>query len=351
MPHYLDIDPALMAQAAASSIKTSDLYMWQVEAASELAWRLQNGSPATSDDGGASDMGSVEQENVPRAAREVSDRVSSTVSHAGDYVHLLARLPGLAIVHKPGGMMTLPYHAPQRVAMEEPICCPACGRGFVSSQHVSAWPSMNLHLCYSEEAAHVEWRAVHPEGLSCQFEYEYTMWHALRDWPDLFDACGASRVAVPAGRVRVHGPHDGLPKAHEQVAGIELPEEGHQAHESSPASPRLVAGWPSALVPTAVDEWPSAVAPTATPPPKQDVAALATPPPKQDEAERAPVHLVHRLDRGTSGLLCVAQTAAMARAIQKAWPSFTKTCECHSGPGWTLPAQALPPPHPSWEIP
>ncbi len=37
------------------------------------------------------------------------------------------------------------------------------------------------------------------------------------------------------------------------------------------------------------------------------------------------LHLVHRLDRGTSGVLLLAKTAAAARAAQEAWDSTKKT--------------------------
>jgi len=42
----------------------------------------------------------------------------------------------------------------------------------------------------------------------------------------------------------------------------------------------------------------------------------------------SPVHFVNRLDRGTSGLVCVAASSASARAIQSAWHTARKRYVC-----------------------
>ena len=156
-----------------------------------------------------------------------------------------------------------PARAPQRVAVPEPIVCPACSREFVSSKHVAAWPSMLMHLTDSQDAAHEVWRTDNPAGVRCDYEEDYTLVHALRGWPNFFQtANGTPAAAIDA--TDATGVTDAMPESMSTSAA-------------------------------------------------------------KEPSEAATVHLVHRLDCDTSGLVCVAATAAMARALQAAWPTFSKT--------------------------
>mmetsp|Transcript_34194 Transcript_34194/g.85806 ORF Transcript_34194/g.85806 Transcript_34194/m.85806 type:complete len:309 (-) Transcript_34194:341-1267(-) len=56
-------------------------------------------------------------------------------------------------------------------------------------------------------------------------------------------------------------------------------------------------------------------------PPAGDAAAAAGVRPQQQPPV---VHLVHRLDRGTSGIVCVAETVDVADAVQRAWVESSK---------------------------
>ena len=101
-------------------------------------------------------------------------------------IRRIAVFDGVAMVHKPAGLCTHPYREPQRKHSTDPLVCPACGRVY-GSDEAWAWHSMHDHLTNSQDATHVEWRAAHPQGLVCEFTAEFTLWHALHDWPGLFD--------------------------------------------------------------------------------------------------------------------------------------------------------------------
>ena len=194
-------------------------------------------------------------------------------------IRRIAVFDGVAMVHKPAGLCTHPYREPQRKHSTDPLVCPACGRVY-GSDEAWAWHSMHDHLTNSQDATHVEWRAAHPQGLVCEFTAEFTLWHALHDWPGLFDDQAPDEP-------------DGSPSASpSNESAAEL--------ASTPAAPQ-----PLQLVWQASGD-------------QRAASGMATP--------EHPVHIVNRLDRGTSGIILVAQTAELAETLQRDWPTaVTKT--------------------------
>lgn len=183
-------------------------------------------------------------------------------------VWIIMRHKGLLFAHKPSGMSVHPHPLHnQLVRSSGPLVCPCCGRGF-GKDEAFAWKSLYAHLLQRSDASHVAWRAANPGGIAREVTTERTVWHVLRDWPRLWDAV-----------------------SHDKTAAITPPAASllHPAASScSHVSAATLSDGPEAL------------------------------------SERL-VHLINRLDRGTSGIVCVAETAELKAACQRSWEQATKT--------------------------